>query len=163
MSSVDPSAGASDDAQALAVLGDALDRLGAGSARHLVEVAILVRAFPRWAVWVPASSGMWTAVRPAGSIPPGPEAPMVWVRAGTAGELTALMRTADDRVALRRELATMATWQRREASGSGARRAASPRCLALPGHGSVGAHPVPRRPRQLAARTPQEVMDEYWE
>jgi hypothetical protein len=71
MNSADPSARASGDAQALATLGEALDRLGAGSARRLAEVAVLVRAFP------------------------GPEAPMVWVRAGTAGELASLMRAAD--------------------------------------------------------------------
>jgi hypothetical protein len=98
MSSVDPSVGASGDAQALAALGEALDRLDAGSARHLAEVAILVRAFPRWAVWVPASSATWTAARPAGSMLPGPEAPMVWVRAGTAGELAGLMRAADAQI-----------------------------------------------------------------
>jgi hypothetical protein len=95
MSSVDPSAEASGDAQALMVLGEALEQLGAGSARRLTEVVVLVRAFPRWAVWVPAGSGMWTAVRPAGSMPPSPEVPMVWVRAGAAGELADLMRTAD--------------------------------------------------------------------
>jgi hypothetical protein len=98
MSSVDPSAGASDDTQALAALGEALDRLGAGSARHLAEVAVLVRAFARWAIWVPAGDGKWTAARPAGSMPPGPEAPMVWVRAGTAAELAGVMRTADARL-----------------------------------------------------------------
>ena len=95
MSSADPSAGASGDAQALAALGEALDRHGVGSARHLAEVAVLLRAFPRWAVWAPAGGGTWTAVRPAGSMPPGPEASMVWVRAGTASELAALMRAAD--------------------------------------------------------------------
>jgi hypothetical protein len=95
MNSADPSARASGDAQALATLGEALDRLGAGSARRLAEVAVLVRAFPRWAVWVPAGGVTWTAARPAGSMPPGPEAPMVWVRAGTAGELASLMRAAD--------------------------------------------------------------------
>ena len=35
----------------------------------------------------PADRGEWAAMRPAESVPPGPEAPMVWVRAGTAGEL----------------------------------------------------------------------------
>jgi hypothetical protein len=98
MSSVGPSAGASGDAQALAALGEALERLGAGCARRLTEVVVLVRAFPRWAVWVPAGSGTWTAARPAGSMPPGPEAPMVWVRAGTAGELAGQMRTVDAQI-----------------------------------------------------------------
>ena len=84
------------DAQALAALGDALDRLGAGSVRGLAEVVALVRAYPRWAIWLPADGREWTAVRPAGSMPPGPEAPMVWVRAGTAGELASRMLAADD-------------------------------------------------------------------
>jgi hypothetical protein len=95
VSSADPSAGAIGDAQALAALGEALDRLGAGSLRRLAEVAVLVHAFPRWAVWVPEGGDTWTAVRPAGSMFPGPEAPMIWVRAGMAGELASLMRAAD--------------------------------------------------------------------
>lgn len=97
MSSADPSAGARGDAQALMALGEALDQLGAGSARRLAEFAVLVHAFPRWAVWIPTGSGMWTAARPAGSMPPGPEAPMVWVKAAWAGELAALIRAADAR------------------------------------------------------------------
>ncbi len=55
-------------------------------------------AFPQWAVWLPADRGAWTAVRPADSMPPGPEARMVWVRAGTAGELASLMQAADARL-----------------------------------------------------------------
>jgi GNAT superfamily N-acetyltransferase len=86
---------ASGDSQSLTVLGDALDRLGLASARRLAEAAVLIRAFPRWAVWLPEGSGTWTAARPAGLMPPGPEAPMVWVRAGTAGQLASLMRAAD--------------------------------------------------------------------
>jgi hypothetical protein len=85
---------ASGDA-ALEALGDALDRLGSHSVRGLAEVAVLSRAYPCWAIWRPIAHGAWTAVRVAGSAPPGPEAPMVWVRARTAGELAALMRAAD--------------------------------------------------------------------
>ena len=49
-----------------------------------------------WASVVPmADRGEWVAMRPAESVPPGPEAPMVWVRAGTAGELADLMKAAD--------------------------------------------------------------------
>ena len=87
--------GVSGDAQALAALGDALDRLGAGNFRVLAEAAILLRDHPRWAVWLPASDHDWTAVRPASSRPPGPEVPMLWVHAGTAGELARMMRAAD--------------------------------------------------------------------
>lgn len=95
MSGADPSARASDDAQALAALRDALGRFGACHPRGLAEAAILLCAFPEWAVWLLADRGMWTALRPAESVPPGPEAPMVWVRAETAGELAGMMQAAD--------------------------------------------------------------------
>jgi hypothetical protein len=85
----------SSDAQAVAALGDALDRLGAHGVRSLAEVAVLARAYPRWAVWLPGGGREWVAVRPAGSMLPGPEAPMVWVRAASAGELAERMGAAD--------------------------------------------------------------------
>ena len=66
------SAGAIGDAQALAALGEALDQLGAGSARRLAEIAGLSRVFPRRAIWPPMGSDLWTAVRPAGLMPPDP-------------------------------------------------------------------------------------------
>ena len=53
------------------------------------------RDHPRWAVWVPAAAGEWAGPRPAGSRPPGPEVPMLWVRAGTAAELGGQMARAD--------------------------------------------------------------------
>jgi hypothetical protein len=59
------------------------------------QAAVLLTAYPQWAVWLPADRAVWTAVRPAGSIPPGPQAPMVWVHAATADELEGLMRAAD--------------------------------------------------------------------
>lgn len=65
-------AGAIGDAQALAALGEALDQLGAGSARRLAEIAGLSRVFPRRAIWPPMGSDLWTAVRPAGLMPPDP-------------------------------------------------------------------------------------------
>ncbi len=45
----------------------------------------------------PSGAGIdgWVAVRPAGSRPPGPEVPMLWVAAETAAELGARMRVAD--------------------------------------------------------------------
>jgi hypothetical protein len=94
----DPLAGASDDTQALAALRDALGPFGARPPRGLAEAAILLCAFPQWAVWLPADNGMWTAVRPAGSMRPDREAPLVWVQAGAAGELAALMQAADARL-----------------------------------------------------------------
>jgi hypothetical protein len=97
VSGAGPAASASDDAQALAALRDALGPFGACCPRGLAEAAILLCAFPQWAIWLPADRGAWTAVRPADSMPPGPEAPMVWVRAGTVGELAGLMQAADAR------------------------------------------------------------------
>jgi hypothetical protein len=90
--------GLSGKAQALTALGDAMERLDAGSIRVLVEVAILLRAHPQWAIWLPVGGREWTAVRPAGSSPPSPEIPMIWVRAATAGELADMMRRADSQL-----------------------------------------------------------------
>jgi len=95
VSDAGPPASASDDAQALAALRDALGPFGACRPRGLAEAAILLCAFPQWAVWLPADRGAWTAARPADSMPPDQEVPMVWVRAGTAGELAGLMQAAD--------------------------------------------------------------------
>ena len=101
VSGADPSARANDDTQALAALRDALGPLGADRPRGLAEAAILLCVFPRWAVWLPTEGGRWTAVRPDGSMPPDREAPLVWVQAGAAGELAALMQAADARLSLR--------------------------------------------------------------
>jgi len=87
----------SDDAQALADLRKALGPFGARLPRGLAQAAILLCAFPQWAVWLPADRAAWTAARPADSTPPRPGAPMVWVRAETAGELADLMQAADAR------------------------------------------------------------------
>jgi hypothetical protein len=95
VSGADPTGGTSDDAQALAALRDALGPFGACPPRGLAEAAILMCAFPQWAVWLPADRGEWVAMRPAEPVLPGPEAPMVWVRAGTAGELAGHMQAAD--------------------------------------------------------------------
>jgi hypothetical protein len=62
----------------------------------LAVIAALHREHARWAVWRPQSaSGRWTAVRPAGSRPPGPEVPLLWVSATTAAGLGERMREAD--------------------------------------------------------------------
>jgi hypothetical protein len=71
-----------------------LEPLGVANAAVLAKVVMLYLDHPLWAVWLPAGGG-WAAVRPAGSRPPGPEAPMVWVRGDTAEELGARMRQAD--------------------------------------------------------------------
>jgi hypothetical protein len=100
MSGAEPPLEAYGDVQALSALGDALDQLGARSVRVLVEAAILLRAFPRWAIWLPPTGGTWTAARSADSRPPGPEIPMIWVTAGTASELADRLRTIDSQLPL---------------------------------------------------------------
>lgn len=83
------------DIQALMALGEALDRLGAGSVRGFAEAAFLVRAFPQWAICRHAEGRLWIAVRSVGSRPLGPEMPTVWVRAESAGELAERMRAGN--------------------------------------------------------------------
>ena len=90
----EPGAGTSDTGLT-AVVSDVLERLGLADPLALAEVALLHRDHPRWAVWVPAAGGEWAAVRPAGSRPPGPEVPMLWVSAATAAELGGRMSRAD--------------------------------------------------------------------
>jgi hypothetical protein len=89
---------ASREVRVLTALGGVLDWLGTRGVRVLVEAAILLRAHPHWAVWAPTEDRGWTAVRPASSRPPSPDLPMVWVQAGTAGELAGMMRAADDQL-----------------------------------------------------------------
>ena len=64
----------------------------------LTEAVILLRDHPQWAIWLPASGGDWTAIRPASSRPPSPELPTIWIYADTASELAQLMRSADEQV-----------------------------------------------------------------
>jgi hypothetical protein len=78
-----------------AVVRDLLEQLGLADPLTLAEVALLHRDHPRWAAWVPAPGGEWAAVRPAGSRPPGPDVPMLWVFAATAAELGERMSRAD--------------------------------------------------------------------
>ena len=83
------------DAGPASGIRDVLERLGFADALTLAEVAVLHRDHPRWAVWVPVAGGEWAAARPAGSRPPGPDVPMLWVRAGTAAELGGRMSRVD--------------------------------------------------------------------
>lgn len=87
--------GAGMDAEALAALGDALDRLGASGLRIVAEAALLLLRHPHWAVWLPVGEHEWAAVRSAGSRPPGLDVPMLWVHASTAGELADKMMRAE--------------------------------------------------------------------
>jgi hypothetical protein len=90
----EPSAGASSTG-VTSVIRDVLEQLRFPDALTLAEVVVLHRDHPGWAVWPPAAGGEWAAVRPAGLRPPGPELPMLWVRAGTAAELGGRMSRAD--------------------------------------------------------------------
>ena len=87
--------GAGIGARVLVAVVDVLERLGARGLRAVAEAGVLLYEHPRWAVWLPTVGGEWVAVRPAGARAPGKEMPMVWVRAGTAGELAAQMARAD--------------------------------------------------------------------
>lgn len=87
--------GAASDTGLVAVVRGVLEELGVTDAPVIAEATRLCRNHPRWAVWLPGSGGGWAAVRPAGSRPPGPEVPMLWVRAESAGELAASMSAAD--------------------------------------------------------------------
>jgi hypothetical protein len=64
----------------------------------LAEANALLRAHPRWAIWLPVGNGDWAAIRPASSRPPTPELPTIWVHADTASELSRLMCAADDQI-----------------------------------------------------------------
>ena len=87
--------GGASDAGPVSGIRDVLERYGFTDAPTLAAVADLHRDHPRWAVWVPVADGEWAAARPAGSRPPGPEVPMLWVCAGTAAELGGRMSRAD--------------------------------------------------------------------
>ena len=90
----EPVTGAGDNGLTSAVR-DVLEQHGLTDALTLAELVVLYRDHPLWAVWMPAAGGEWAAVRPAGSRPPGPEVPMLWVRAGTAADLGGRMSRAD--------------------------------------------------------------------
>ena len=93
----EPAAGA-DDAGLASVVRDVLEQHGVTDALTLAEVVVLYRDHPRWSIWMPVAGGEWAAVRPAGSRPPGPEVPMLWVHAGTAADLGGRMSRADERL-----------------------------------------------------------------
>ena len=72
-----------------------LEQFGSPDPQVLAEVVLLNLNHPLWAVWLPVSGRGWVAARPAGSRPPGPEMPMLWVIAESAADLSARMRRAD--------------------------------------------------------------------
>lgn len=73
---------------------------GAAGLQALLEVLVLHRDFPAWAVWFPGSGGQWAAARPASARPPGAGTMMLWVHAATMDELMAMMRVADRRLSV---------------------------------------------------------------
>jgi hypothetical protein len=87
------------DTDLVSVVRGALEQLAVAGAAAIAEAAALHRDHPRWAVWLPVGDCEWAAMRPAGSRPPAPEMPMVWVRGSTAAELSARMRQADGALA----------------------------------------------------------------
>jgi hypothetical protein len=74
---------------------EALAGLDPGALQVITEVIVLHREFPAWAVWLPDRGRSWIAVRAASARVPGPELPMLWLRAGSAAELGVRMRQAD--------------------------------------------------------------------
>jgi len=76
-------------------LAAALAGLDPEGVRAIAAVIVLHRQFPAWAVWPPHRGRRWIAVRAASARAPGPEAPLVWVSAGSAAELGARMRRAE--------------------------------------------------------------------
>ena len=86
----------SHDGGIISVLRDVLEELGASDSQVLAEIVWLHLDLPLWAVWPPADGRGWIALRPAGSRPPGPEVPLLWVQATTVVELDARMHAADE-------------------------------------------------------------------
>lgn len=89
---------ASQNVGLISVLRDVLEELGASDSQVLAEIVWLHLDHPLWAVWLPVDGRGWTAVRPAGSRPPGPEVPLLWVHATTAAQLDVRMHSADARL-----------------------------------------------------------------
>ena len=88
-------AGREDKREISPALLEALAGLDPEALHGIIEVIVLHREFPAWAVWLPHGGRGWVAVRAASSRVPGPDLPMLWVRAATAAELAERMRGAD--------------------------------------------------------------------
>jgi hypothetical protein len=87
--------GAGGNVNLISAVRGVIEQFGSANAQALAEIVSLYLDHPLWAVWLPTESREWVAVRPAGSRPPAPEAPMVWVTAETPVELGKRMRVAD--------------------------------------------------------------------
>jgi hypothetical protein len=82
-------------------LAEALAGIAAAAMADIAEVIVLHREFPGWAVWLPHGGRPWIAVRPASGRAAGPDLPMIWAQAGTAGDLADRMRATDAQLAPR--------------------------------------------------------------
>jgi len=80
---------------ALPPLAEALAGLGPEAGQAMIEVIMLHREFPAWAVWLPHGGRPWVAVRPASARAPGPDLPMIWTTAPTAAELATRMESVN--------------------------------------------------------------------
>lgn len=86
---------ASHDASLVSAVRALLEQFAVADASMVAEAVTLHRDHRRWAVWLPAAGGEWAAARPVSLRAPGPEVPMLWVRADSAQELGAAMQQAD--------------------------------------------------------------------
>lgn len=85
--------------RALTGLGDVLAHTGASDqVLGLGQAVLLMHEHPAWAIWLPTHGSGWTATRPVGVRPPGPDLPMLWVHAETAAELTRMIQSADGQI-----------------------------------------------------------------
>ena len=87
--------GREDGREISSALLEALAGLDRDALQLVTEVIVLHREFPAWAVWLSDLGHPWIAVRPASARVPGPDLPMLWVRAATAAGLAERMRSMD--------------------------------------------------------------------
>jgi hypothetical protein len=91
-------AGQDDEPSVSSSLEQALAEVKPEAREAIIQVVVLQREFPAWAVWLPRRGRSWTAVRPASARAPGADLPMIWVHAVTAAELADRMRDVDAQV-----------------------------------------------------------------
>lgn len=89
------STGAGWDESFVSAVSGILEQFCLPDVQSLAEAVLLNLNHPLWAVWLPAAGRGWVAARPAGSRPPGPEVPMLWVAAESVEDLSGRMLRAD--------------------------------------------------------------------
>ena len=95
MESDSPPAGQEGERGIWPSLAEALAGLDPEARQAMIEVIVLHREFPAWAVWLPHGGRPWVAVRPASARVPGPDLPMIWTTAPTAAELAIRMESVN--------------------------------------------------------------------